>query len=91
MEKTYSKVKCKSSFLSSRAVGEDGAAAFYALIIHDIGFDGVLFDDGGGPLAELQDAFGVDLVADGDNGGELVVFAVVVFAVGGNSLIYAQF
>jgi hypothetical protein len=34
--------------------GEDGAAAFNALVIHGIGLDGILVNDGGGPLAELH-------------------------------------
>lgn len=64
--------------------GENGAGIFQALIIHREAFDGERFNDAGGPLAELHGAFGVDLVADGDDGGEVVVLGVVGFAVGGS-------
>jgi len=63
---------------------EDGAVIFEALVIHRIALDGEGFDDVGGPFAELHGAFGVDLVANGDNGGEVVMLGVVGFAVGGS-------
>lgn len=46
--------------------------------------DGERLDDAGGPFAELHRPLGVDLVAHGNDGGELVVLCVVGFAVGGS-------
>lgn len=65
-------------------IRKDGAATFNPLIIHDIGFDGVLIDDRGGPFAKLHGSFRVDLVANCDDGRELVVLGVVSLAVGGS-------
>ena len=64
-------------------VRQDGTAAFYAFIIHHIGFDSVLLDDCGRPLAELNGTLGVDLVTDRDDGREVIVLGVVVFAISG--------
>jgi len=50
----------------------------------DIGFDGVLFDDSGRPFAELHSTFRVDLITDRNNGREIIVQGVVVFAIGGS-------
>jgi len=58
--------------------------SFQALVIHGKALDGEGLDDAGGPLAELHGAFRVHLVADGDDGGEVVVLGVVGFAVGGS-------
>ena len=61
-----------------------GTAAFDAFIVHHVGFDGELLDDGGRPLAKLYRPLGIDLVAHRDDGGEVVVLGVVGFAVGGS-------
>lgn len=57
---------------------------FQALVIHHEALHSEGFDDGRGPLAELHRTFGIDLVADGNDGGEAVVLGVVAFAVGGS-------
>jgi hypothetical protein len=64
------------------AFRQDGATAFQALIVHRVALDGELLNDGRRPLAELQGAFGIHLVAHGDDGREVVVLGVVAFAVG---------
>lgn len=63
---------------------ENGAVVFQALVVHGEALDREGLDDAGGPLAELDRALGVHLVADGDNGGEVVVAGVVGFPVGGS-------
>ena len=63
---------------------ENGAVVFQTLVIHRKALDGEGLDDAGGPLAELDGAFRVHLVADGDDGGEVVVLGVVGFTVGGS-------
>jgi hypothetical protein len=63
---------------------EDRAVVFQALVIHRVALDGERLDDAGGPFAELHGAFGVHLVADGDDRGEVVVLGIVGFAVGGS-------
>jgi hypothetical protein len=64
--------------------GQDGAASLEAFVVHDEALDGEFLDHGGRPFAELDGPLGVDLVADGDDGGEVVVAGVVVFAIGGS-------
>lgn len=59
-----------------------------ALVIHREALDRVFLDHAGGPLAELDGALGVHLVAYGNDGGEVVVAGLVVFAVGGS---YSKF
>jgi hypothetical protein len=66
------------------AIAQDGAAALEALVVHREALDGELLDDARGPLAELHRALGVDLVADRDDGREVVVLGVVRLAVGGS-------
>lgn len=53
------------------AIAQDRTAALEALVVHREALDGELLEDARGPLAELHRAFGVDLVADGDDGGEV--------------------
>ena len=65
-------------------LGQHGAAAFQALHVHGPTLEGELLDDRRGPLPELHGALGIDLVADGDDGGEVVVTRVVGLAVGGS-------
>jgi hypothetical protein len=65
-------------------LAQDGAAALEALVVHREALDGELLDDARGPLAELHRPLGVDLVADGDDGREVVVLGVVGLAVGGS-------
>ena len=66
------------------AASTAGAVVFQALVIHRKALDGELLNDAGSPLAELDGTLGVHLVADGDDGGEVVVLGVVGFAVGGS-------
>jgi hypothetical protein len=63
---------------------KDGAVTFQALVVHRVALDREGLDDAGGPFAELHGALGVYLVADGDDGGEVVVLGVVGFAVVGS-------
>ena len=63
---------------------EDGAVVLQSLVVHRVALDGEGLDDARGPLAELDGSLGVHLVADGDDGGEVVVLGVVGFAVGGS-------
>ena len=53
-------------------------------VVHREAFDRELLDDARRPLAELHRALGVDLVADGDDGREVVVLRVVALAVRGS-------
>jgi len=55
-----------------------------ALVVHREAFDGELLDDARSPFAKLHRALGVDLVAHGDDGREVVVVSVVCLAVGGS-------
>jgi len=64
------------------AIAQNRAAALEALVVHREALDGELLDDARGPLAELHRALGVDLVADGDGGREVVVLRVVGLGVG---------
>lgn len=61
-----------------------GAVVFQTLVIHCKSLDGERLDNAGGPLAELHRSFRVHLVADGNNGGEIIVLGVVGFLVGGS-------
>ena len=69
-------------------LGQDGAAVLEALVVHGKTLDGELPDHGGRPFAELDGTLGVDLVADGDDGGEVVVLGLVAFSVSGS---YSKF
>src|SRR5690606_37822678 len=66
------------------AIAQDRAAALEALVVHREALDGELLDDARRPLAKLHRALGVDLVADGDDGREVVVLGVVGLAVRGS-------
>jgi hypothetical protein len=60
------------------------APVFQPLLVEHVAFDGELAQDGGGPLAELGGADGIDPVADGDDGIEVVVLGIVAFTVAGS-------
>jgi hypothetical protein len=51
------------------------------LITHRVALDVELFDGGSGSLVELYRAFGINLVANGDDRGEFVVLGIVTFSV----------
>ena len=67
---------------------QDGPACLDALVIHHVGFDGELLDDACGPFAELHRPLGIDLVANGDDGTQVVVLCVIALAIGGS---YSKF
>jgi len=60
---------------------QDGATVFEALVVHGKALDGEFLDHGGRPLAELDGALRVDLVADRDDGREVVVLRLIELAV----------
>ena len=66
------------------ACAEDGAVVFQPLIIHGKAFDGVGLYDIGRPFAKLHRSLGVDFIAHGNYGVEIVVFGVVDFTVCGS-------
>jgi len=65
-------------------LAEDRAACFQSFIVHGKALDGVFLDDRRRPFAELDGPLGVDLVADGHDGGEVVVPGIVALAVSGS-------
>ena len=64
--------------------GKHRAVVLQPLVIHRVALEGERLNDGIDPLTELHGAFGVDLVANGNGRGELVVLGVVTLAVGGS-------
>lgn len=65
-------------------VARDGAAALEALAVHREAPDSELLHHARDPLAELHRALGVDLVADRDDGREVIVLGDVALTVGGS-------
>lgn len=57
---------------------------FQPLIIHGKALDDVFFEHLGGPDPEMGRLFGIDSIAYGDDGIEVVVFGLVGFTVGGS-------
>lgn len=64
-------------------LAEDGAV-FEAFLVEHIAADGEVAQNTGRPLAELGGALGIDPVADGDDGVEIVESGEVLLAVGGS-------
>ncbi len=69
---------CQQRF---KIVFVEEAAIFQPLFVQHESFDGKFPEYLGCPLAELGGAFGVDPVADGDDGIQIVEFCVVAFTV----------
>ena len=58
--------------------------SFQPLVVHGPALDGVVLDDGIGPLAKLNGTFIVDFEAHGDNHLQAVVHGIVLLPVGGS-------
>lgn len=75
---------CRSPWLWHRdRQSSDRTAVFQSLVVHDPALDGVVLDDGVGPLAKLDGPFIVDFKAHSDHHLQAVVHGIVLLSVAG--------